>query len=191
VRIAGGRFRGTNLYIPKGYSVRPTLSKTRQAIFNVLRPYIKGAKAMDFFAGSGALGFEALSEGAQNVVFVEKKYSEYILRNAGKLKAGKNEYKIIPGDYRAALRIISKKKLKADIILADPPYNEGCVKKFLYLLGKNDILNECGLVVVETHRDEAAEVRENPGCFEILREKIYGEAVILILEKKGGEGNGG
>jgi len=180
MKITSGVYSGIPITVPGGRSVRPTLSKTRQSLFNMLRGKIEGLKCVDFFGGSGALGFEAMSNGAESAVFVENKYGSMIYKNAAKLKISRERFSVIKADFRKGLAALEKKGYKAGIIFADPPYNRGFAEIFLKLLEKSDILVRNGYVVIEVHRDEASALK--PEKLRVLKEKKYGETVVLLLE---------
>ncbi len=183
MRISSGKFSGISIFSPKGMKARPTLAKTRQAIFNMLRPVLRGSTIIDFFAGTGALGLEALSNGASNVIFVDNKYKEIIHRNAAKLKIESSAYAVIKSNYRKAFGLLEKNGIRADFIFADPPYNKGIVKNFLKMAGKSDILCKRGKVIVEAHIKEADEISGLPGL-ETEKRKKYGDTFILMLKRR-------
>ncbi len=183
MRISSGEFSGTSIFSPKGMNARPTMAKARQAIFNMLRPVLPGSTIIDFFAGTGALGFEALSNGVANVVFVENKYTGIIHRNAAKLKIESGAYAVIKSDYRKAFGFFEKNGARADFIFADPPYNKGIVKNFLKMFGKSDILCKHGMAVVESHIKEADEISDLPGL-ETEKKRKYGDTLIIMLKRR-------
>jgi len=151
----------------------------------MIRPYIEGTVCVDFFSGTGALGFEALSNGAAKAILIDKKYKDIILQNAYNLKIPKENFSIIQADYGNAINILKRKAIKADIIFADPPYNRGYIKNFLKLLRINDILNT-SLIIIELHRNERKNCNEVLLEWNILKEKEYGETTVLFLKKKSG-----
>ncbi|HRU38370.1 MAG TPA: 16S rRNA (guanine(966)-N(2))-methyltransferase RsmD [Candidatus Goldiibacteriota bacterium] len=181
MKISSGEFAGVPLLTPKNYDLRPTLSRTRQAIFNILRPLIGGSSCADFFCGTGALGLEAISNGAAYCAFVDSGNREMIVKNAAKLKLGKERYKVITCEYRAAAEKLLKEGFRADFIFADPPYKRGHVLDFLGTAQVRDILKDDGVLVIELHRDEAAASYEG---WEINKHKEYGETRVLFLKKR-------
>lgn len=181
--ITSGIYRGIPLSAPKGDQTRPTLAKTRQAIFNMIRPYIDGQIVFDFFSGTGALGFEALSNGAAKAYFVDKLHGDILEKNAAKLRVEKHAYGFIKGDFKDAAETFKNMKLKAGLVFADPPYNKGYVKILLQTLLDNDILNDDALVVVELHLDEKAENEGELQQWKILKEKKYGDTFVWCLKK--------
>jgi 16S rRNA (guanine966-N2)-methyltransferase len=123
MRITGGQFKGRVIKTLKGRRLRPSSEKVREALFDILGEKVRGSRVLDLFAGSGALGLEALSRGAKLVVFVEKwkPAVKIIARNLADLGLV-NRAEIIRADYAAALRKLGKEKRIFDLAIADPPY---------------------------------------------------------------------
>ena len=184
MRIVSGRFRGKALVAPPGLSTRPTGDRARQAVFNILehaawsRP-LEGARVIDLFAGSGALGFEALSRGGVFCLFVE---TDDAARGAirenmealGQFGAARvhrrdaTDLGLRPGSAGPAF----------DLAFLDPPYGLGLGEKALAGLVEGGWLAPGALVVLERASDEPALVA--PG-FEILDERTYGAARVWFL----------
>ena len=138
VLITSGKYRGRKLTAPGG-ATHPMGSREKIALFNMLTGVIEGARVLDCFAGSGALGCEALSRGAKSVVFVEKspKAAKVIRRNLDSL--GIDDSEVIQGDISNVMESLGS----FDVILADPPYDDFDPKKIeslVPLLGKNGVL---------------------------------------------------
>lgn len=163
--------------------VRPTLSKTRQAIFNILRPYIGGETVVDIFSGTGALGFEALSNGAAFAYFIDIANGEYITRNAAKLRLEGSSFNYIKGDFTRGLGILSSQGIKAGIIFADPPYNRGFIGALLRTKALADILSDGGFFVAEIHDQEKNEVSSRLQGWKIVKEKEYGGTWVVLFTK--------
>jgi 16S rRNA (guanine966-N2)-methyltransferase len=121
MRITGGSFRGRRLQAPPGKEVRPTTDKVRQAIFNILAHETPGAQVLDLFAGSGALGIEALSRGAESSVFVEKYRQplQSLRRNLANISLSP---RVIEADWLAGVKTLALENQQFDLIFADPPY---------------------------------------------------------------------
>ena len=119
IKIMGGRWKGRKLTFADRPDLRPTLSRTKETLFNWLRPNIMGAKCIDLFAGSGSLGFEALSQGASEVTIIEsdRKTFELLEENSNKLNAGAELHH---GD---AIDFLNRTNESYDIAFLDPPYS--------------------------------------------------------------------
>ena len=121
MRIIGGKWKGRKLRFRANDTLRPTLGRTRETLFNWLRPHIKDTVCLDLFAGSGVLGFEALSQGAKEVIFVErhKPTMQGIRSIAGELQC-EDRCRFLTRDARSVLR----SDLEFDIVFIDPPFND-------------------------------------------------------------------
>ena len=119
IKIMGGRWKGRKLNFADRADLRPTLSRTKETLFNWLRPHIMGTKCIDLFAGSGSLGFEALSQGASEVTIIEsdRKTFELLEENSNKLNAGAELHH---GD---AIDFLNRTNESYDIAFLDPPYS--------------------------------------------------------------------
>ena len=124
MRVIAGKYRGRRLRGPQGLEIRPTGDRLKETLFNILAPRIPGAVVLDAFGGTGAIGIEALSRGAREVVFIEKSPagSRLIRRNLGTcgIAAGA---RIVEQDIFAALRFLARQGFAADILYFDPPYD--------------------------------------------------------------------
>jgi 16S rRNA (guanine966-N2)-methyltransferase len=183
MKIIGGQFKGRNFYMPSG--IRPTQSIARKALFDILGQDMQGLVWLDLFAGSGAVGLEAISRGAAKAVMVEKdpKCVEVIRGNIDLLSIGPNEsgampYDIIQTDAFAAIKAFGRQDKKFDIIFIDPPYGRGLAKKALKTLGGYDILQPNCTVVVQHEKGET--LPEKQGRFLTFRQKKYGSTVFSI-----------
>ena len=149
-RIISGYLKNRQLVSPKGTQTRPTSGMLRKALFDICRPYLEGAKVLDLFAGSGAVGFEAISQGASHVTFIEKdRLALDCIKKNIEILGIKDQCKLIAGD---ALLHIERLKDPFDIIYIDPPYSEGYLKKkktILELIDEKMLLKQEGLLFIE------------------------------------------
>ncbi len=187
MKISSGKYKGIPLECSKGIEIRPTLAKTRQAIFNMLRPYILGSTVIDCFAGTGAFGLEALSNGAEKVWFIDDSHGKLIKKNAEKAGVLPEKYEIMETDFKKGLKKLYEKKVKADCIFADPPYNKGFIRIFVKLVEVNEVLVKDGLLVLEVHKNEAKELQDIFEEWRMLKDKIYGDVNVFVLQKIGGK----
>ncbi|GAB5470211.1 MAG: 16S rRNA (guanine(966)-N(2))-methyltransferase RsmD [Rhodospirillales bacterium] len=184
MRIVGGSLRGRRLQAPADRSLRPTSERTRESLFDLLtqgraaggRDRVRDAAVMDAFAGTGALGLEALSRGAASVVFLEKApaAARLIRRNAEALGVAQSA-RVLQGDALlppAALRPV-------DLLLLDPPYGEGLALPALRALLRAGWLGPGSLVALEA---DAREDLDLPEGFDLRDDRRYGRARLLILE---------
>jgi len=181
MRIIAGKNKGNILKSPKDLSVRPTSQKVREALFDILRTDIEEALFLDLFAGTGAVGIEALSRGAKKVIFIEKelKCIKIIKENLEKTENNQNAlvYKI---DFLAGLKLLFKKNCLLDYIFLDPPYSRGLVNISLLEIAKLPILGKNGLIIAQHYKKE--KVMEKLENIKLFNQRRYGECYLSFYE---------
>lgn len=175
MRVISGKYRGLEI---KGYNIdgtRPTMDRIKESLFGSIQNYVKNSTCLDLFAGSGALGIEALSEGADRCYFVDKnKIAINTLKeNLERLKV-KEEYYLINKDYIDALNSFN---IKFDIIFLDPPYHLNLMNNAINLIIEKGLLSDGGIIVCEYEEGSV----ECP--LELLKRKKYGSKNIDIYKK--------
>ena len=178
MRVISGSARGTKLLCPEGLSVRPTHDRVKEALFSMLTGRVAEASVLDLFAGSGALGIEALSRGAAQVVFVDAS-SRSLSATEENLKKTKlaEKAKLLKSDYLAFLNAATQ---PFDLIFLDPPYREKMLLPALQKIYERNLLQSNGLIYCETEGDPPAEI---VNFFDIVRDKKYGRVRILLLKE--------
>ena len=178
MRIVGGKHRSRIINAPEGLNNRPSLDKTREAIFNIISFYVYDANVLDIFSGSGALALEAISRGAKKATLIDNNIDaiKCIKSNIELLKETDKCY-VVHDDYS----IISSFKETFDIILLDPPYNLSVIDEIIEIITKNNLLSENGVIVFES--DEKHKIEKEIDGFN-LKIKKYGIAYVNILTKK-------
>jgi len=173
MRVIAGSARHLNLKTIPGMDIRPTTDKTKETLFNVLNADVPYSVFLDLFSGSGSIGIEALSRGAEKCVFVEdsNKALACIDENLTFTKL-KDRADVMPMDVFAALKTLSRKGDKFDIIFMDPPYNRELEKKALEIIASSDLLNEDAIIVVESSNETDLSYIKDLGMH-IYKEKIY------------------
>lgn len=179
MRIISGIARGLKLQTLEGEDTRPTLDNVKEAIFSMLFLKCRGSFVLDLFAGSGAMGIEALSRGAESAVFVDfnPKACEVIRANLSKAKMTESA-SVLNTDFLKYLKQAGEKELKFDLVFLDPPYASGFIDKALELIFEHKLLNDGGLIVCEF--DSTANVDTKK--YKILKDKRYGRVCVNILE---------
>jgi 16S rRNA (guanine966-N2)-methyltransferase len=180
VRVIAGTLGGRRLRAPAGRAVRPTSEKVREALFSMLGA-LEGASVLDLFAGTGALGIEALSRGAGSVVFVERDplALEALRANLQALELRGPAARVLPRDALDALRDARARGDAYDLILVDPPYGRaGALERELQDL-LPALLPPGGRVVVECDRRAPISL-----ALEVQRERDYGDTSITIHTKR-------
>ncbi len=152
LRIIGGSAKGTVLSAPAGLATRPTLGRTRESIFNVLANVgILETRVLDIFAGTGAMGLEALSRGAKSATFIDKATGSLLRENARKCHV-EARAEIVAWDAAAATSSLRGRSY--DYVFMDPPYQKGYIRTILTQVLAADILADGAILVVEHHADE-------------------------------------
>jgi 16S rRNA (guanine966-N2)-methyltransferase len=178
VRIISGQWRGRVIKAPKGEVTRPTADRTRQALFSMLVSRIGSFEDLavaDLFAGSGALGLEALSRGAASCIFVEQDHAALDALRANCEMLG------LKPDIRAqSVLNVAKVAAPLDLILMDPPYGSGAGQVALDKLNRLGWVNSATLISIETERSEAVTVKG----FAIEADRCHGKARITLLRQE-------
>ena len=171
MRIVGGEHRGARIFAPKGKDTRPTSDRVREAAFNLIGP-VDGATVLDLFAGSGAMGFEAVSRGAVSVTFVEtdREAVRSIERNLEKLRV--TGARVVQRDVRQALATDSR---TYDLVLCDPPYGYAEHERLAPYLAK--ALAPDGLLVYETGAREEPQIQG----LRVRTSRTYGSARLTLF----------
>ena len=147
MRVITGKARGIQLKTPDGMQTRPTSDRVKEALFSIIHFDIPGAKVLDLFGGTGQLGIEALSRGADNAVFVDAREDACkIIRENLKRTKMEAQGKVVRSDYLEYLR---RSREKFDIIILDPPYAEVFLENALNCIAEIDILQSGGIIVTE------------------------------------------
>jgi len=174
LRVGGGESRGRRLKAPKG--IRPTQGMVKAAIFNILGPGIEGAHVLDLFAGSGAIGIEALSRGAAEVTFVDREPRGLaILRQNLDALELKERARVIRGDVVRWLESSPEEVVRAGLVILDPPYEDVVLDRALRVLDKT--LSDA-VVVAEHSRRQALPALTR---LRVDRERRYGDTIVTVL----------
>lgn len=180
MRIVAGKHRGRTLDAPKGRDTRPTSDRAREAMFNVLEhgvdgPGLRGARVIDVFAGTGALGLEALSRGARHATFVEAHRAAQTILRANIAKLHEEDATAVLPIKAAALPTADT---PVDYAFLDAPYNKGLSVPTLQALADQTWLHAGSIIMVEVGADE---VFTPPRGFKVEKDKSYGAARIIFI----------
>ena len=179
MRVIAGKARGINLKTPDGQATRPTTDRVKEAMFSIIHFDLPGAKVLDLFGGTGQLGIEAISRGAEAAVFVDStdKACALIRENLKRCKM-ENEGKVVRADYLAYLDRCTE---SFDIILLDPPYAEVFLENAIKKISEIDILKSGGIIVAErpVGKDLPADF---PG-FTRSKDYKYGTVLLTLYRK--------
>lgn len=180
MRIIAGSHKGRRLLSPNTSDIRPTSGRVKEALFSILHDRIGGAKVLDLFAGTGAIGIEALSRGAARVTFVESHPTSLRLlqANLNHCRFSENT-EIYPGEARAFLQHAERHGLAFDIIFADPPYRENSTNTLLPLLGQSAMIRGHTVVILE--HPTKHQIPPQVGPLNRVRQYRYGDSSLSLF----------
>ena len=179
MRIISGQARGRKLKTLEGLDTRPTLDRTREALFNILQQRVRNARVLDLFAGSGALALEALSRGAGSAVLCDQSPAACgIIRENIALVRMEDRARLLCCEASQALeRLVGE---QFDLIFLDPPYHKGLIDTALEGMIRRNQLAEGGLIVAETAQDEGFDLPEG---LTFTDERKYGKSRLHFIER--------
>jgi len=172
MRIIAGEFRGRRLRSPRGFEVRPTSDRLRETLFDILGTQVRDAVVLDGFAGTGAIGLEAISRGAREVLFIEQSAAACrLIRQNLDLCGLTDGHQVFQGEAMRCLRLLGRAGFIADFVFLDPPYRWQRYSDLVDILFRMNIVRP-GVPVVLEHRDKSAvpEVGEGYGRVRLVRQ---------------------
>lgn len=181
MRIISGTLKGLRLKSLPGEQTRPTSDKIKESLFNMIGPYFEGGRVLDLYAGSGALGLEFLSRGADSVDFVDKNHKAIAVIKENIQKArleDRTKTQLMPA--KKALKKFSDQGKVYDWVLLDPPYHMFVIPEHLIQLNELALLEEGAHVICETESDQA--LAGEYGFLKKIRETTYGRTLITIYK---------
>lgn len=181
MRVLGGSARGKKLLGPTGLDFRPTTSRVKEFLFEILGDRVIDASVLDLFSGTGSLGIECLSRGARSITFVEQskphlRILKQNLINCGFSGKGRTQL----GDVFQTLPKFRKRGLTFDLILADPPFKESLKGRIIHSVAENRILTNDGYLIIEHDRHDQTDNQ----LLTLKRERRFGDCVISIYSKE-------
>lgn len=182
VRILGGSHRSRLLVTPAGQNTRPTRSMVREAVFNILQGEVSGRQVLDLFAGSGAMGLEALSRGAAHAVFCDRQPQAVraVKENLRHLQL-EDKARVLQSDWHQAIGQLSRLGLQFHLIFLDPPYKMD-VDPLLKEFAKAGLLEADGYIILEQSRDTSPEM---PGSLMLDSQRRYGQTHVFFITREG------
>ena len=176
MRVITGTARGRRLRTPENYDIRPTTDNVKESLFNIIQFDVEGRKVLDLFAGTGQLGIECLSRGADSVVFVdESREAVNIVKD--NLKTCGLSASVLQMDALSYLRGCGK----FDLIFVDPPYDSNLYEDVLKIINSVDILSDGGIIICEARRERQLPEMTEP--YRKLREYHYGKVKLCKYVK--------
>lgn len=179
MRVISGTARGLRLETPKGENTRPTLDAVKEAIFSMLFDKVWDARCLDLFSGSGALGIESVSRGADFCIFCDKsRDSEKVIRQNIEKARMNDKSLVLCSDFKDALKSLSQKGESFDIVFLDPPYAGGFLDEALEMLHCLSLLKEGAVIVCESDFGTEFNIQN----YNLIKSKKYGRVCVSILE---------
>jgi 16S rRNA (guanine966-N2)-methyltransferase len=168
IRIISGRWRGTKLPVVNVTGLRPTTDRNKETLFNWLMPYVNSANCLDVFAGSGGLGFEALSRYAESVTFIEldKGAVVNLQQNLQKLKVSAQQATILSGN---ALQLLAGLNRQFELIFLDPPFHQNLLPPIIQLIDELNLLADDGVIYLESESQTVS--YKVPASWQLLKER--------------------
>ncbi|MEE4164395.1 MAG: 16S rRNA (guanine(966)-N(2))-methyltransferase RsmD [Desulfocapsaceae bacterium] len=189
MRIISGLARGSRLFAPPARSraIRPTSDRAREALFSIIGSRVGNSHVLDLFAGTGALGCEALSRGAHSVTFVDNSRQALLLvqRNSELIPGGGQRSRIIQHDLKRSLPFAgdhSSALHPFDLVFADPPYQQGFTEKILFFLDKSSVLAQKVLIILEEKKGVQIGVKLDNLFLE--KNRCYGDSCFHFFMRK-------
>ena len=184
MRIIGGKARGTKLYTLEGENTRPTLDRVKESLFNIIQKDVPNAIFLDLFAGSGAIGLEAVSRGANKSILCDKNRDaiKIIKKNIEKTRS-REQVELYEADFKEVLK--NKLKEKIDIIFIDPPYKTDFAYEAIKILANSKNIKKESLMIIETDEEERILKQIENLEIEIIDKRKYGRAHLIFLKIRG------
>lgn len=177
--MISGSSKGRALKAVTGFGTRPTTDKVKEAIFSMIGPYFAGGSVLDLYAGTGALGIEALSRGMDKAIFVDadKKCIDVIRENL-RATGLSEQAEVYRNDAERALKALAKRQLAFKLVFLDPPYKNKQMDKLLHILQEENLIQDGTIAVVE--HDAAHAYPERIGGFSAARLSVYGDTAVTV-----------
>lgn len=181
MRIISGYYKGRTIKTIKSDKTRPTSDKLRESIFNVIGPYFDSGQVLDLFAGSGAVGIEALSRGMDKAYFIDKNYEciKTIKNNLNSLKI--DNAVTLKMDYLGALKKFANENIKFDLIFVDPPYKMDVYEDIILFILENKLIEEDGVIILECDKNRTLNINDEQ--FYNVRSANKGNTIVTYLWK--------
>lgn len=184
MRVISGRARGKKLVSLEGLNTRPTLDRVKEALFNIIQYDVVDKEVLDLFAGSGALGIEALSRGAKSATFCDNSRDAInVITTNVKNTRFLEETTIINKDYVSTLELLHNSNKSFDIIFLDPPYKTNFAEIAIEKIIDFNLLSKDGIIVLETDDTKKEEQIEKQGI-EIFDKRKYGRVILIFIRKE-------
>ncbi|HBO24490.1 16S rRNA (guanine(966)-N(2))-methyltransferase [Providencia sp.] len=176
IRIIGGKWRGRKLPVRDSEGLRPTTDRIKETLFNWLMPVVQDARCLDCYAGSGSLGFEALSRFANSVTFIELDKQNAQLLSDNKMRLQADNATVINN---SSLTVLNQMGTPFDLVFIDPPFRKGLLNETIQLLENNQWLADESWIYIESEAESP--LTDIPANWQLHREKIAGQVAYRLF----------
>ncbi|WP_018921366.1 16S rRNA (guanine(966)-N(2))-methyltransferase RsmD [Salsuginibacillus kocurii] len=182
MRIVAGKSKGLGLKPVPGKKTRPTTDKVKEALFQQIGPFFDGGQVLDLYAGSGSLGIEALSRGAESAIFIDRERAAVRTIHENIRRAGVEEQtQVFMNDAKRAMKALQKRELAFQYIFLDPPYDKVNLSEMLVQLQTHQLVGEDALVICEHPRESKLPDRVND--LQLMRQQAYDSTGVSIFSE--------
>jgi len=179
MRVVSGKYGGRPLNVVEGKYTRPTTDKVKEAMFQMIGPYFEGGVALDLYAGSGALGIEAVSRGLDHAFLVDQTTDAIKVINENiKMTREPNKFTVIQSSAENALSSFNTKNIEIGLLILDPPYKKETIEDDIKRLNRMNMFTGKAIILCET--DSHIDLPETIDQFSIRKEKYYGKTKVTI-----------
>ena len=185
MRVISGKAKGTKLYSIESSATRPTLDRVKESLFNIIQDKLRDANILDLFSGSGAIGIEFLSRGANKAYLCDKSPEaiKMIRKNLEKTRLLENA-KLINKDYRKCLEDLKKENVKFDIVFLDPPYETALAVEASKKIIQLELLKNDGIIIIETDQESREKNELQNLGIEIYDCRKYGRVSLIFFSER-------
>ncbi|MFQ5586492.1 MAG: 16S rRNA (guanine(966)-N(2))-methyltransferase RsmD [Thermodesulfobacteriota bacterium] len=181
MRVIGGSAKGRRLVSLRGLTIRPTSEKVREAVFDILQGYFPCERILDIFAGTGAMGIEAMSRGAGEAVFIDanRRVASLIRENLERTGFSQRA-KVLQMDAVDAIKLLSSRRERFDLVFIDPPYENSLIEKVLTCIDHDGLLTAGGVAVSESSRKRGDQGKL--ATLTLFKKRGYGDTVVSFYK---------
>ncbi|GEL75990.1 16S rRNA (guanine(966)-N(2))-methyltransferase RsmD [Tenuibacillus multivorans] len=180
MRVIAGKYKGHAIKAVPNHKTRPTIDKVKEALFQMIGPFFDGGRALDLFAGSGGLGFEAISRGMDDVVFVDQQYHAIqTIRENARILDVHNQCQIYRNDAFRAIKAASKRGKTFQYVFLDPPYGKVSFEDLCQALDEFELLENQALIICEHSQDE--QLPDSFDRYTMVRREEYSSQTELTI----------
>ena len=181
MKVVSGKYKGRSILGFDLDGTRPTMDRVKESMFAMIQGNIRNSVCLDLFSGSGNLGIEALSQGAQDVFFTDKNKKACVVIKKNLDNLGINFNNILNLDYRRSLEYYKEKNISFDVLFLDPPYDTDFIKNSIEKITEYNLVNDNGIIVCESNCLD--KIVYDSSIYMSIKERKYGDKWVVIIKK--------